>query len=146
MSFRSILRFVVLFSFAFVPLVASAQQKDATVHGTVADPDEAVIPGATVTLTPASGKALTAQSQSDGTYVMHNVPAGTYSVTVTMQGFASFVKMGVKVNAGQSLALDAKMEIQAQQQEVQVAMPALLLSRGKISTPCRMTPMSFHLS
>ena len=120
MSFRSILRFVVLFSFAFVPMVASAQQKGATVHGTVADPDEAVIPGATVTLTPSSGKALTTQSQSDGTYVLHNVPAGSYSVTVTMQGFASFVKMGVKINAGQSLALDAKMEIQAQQQEVQV--------------------------
>lgn len=120
MSFRSILRFVLLFSFAFVPMVASAQQKGATVHGTVADPDEAVIPGATVTLTPASGKALTTQSQSDGSYVLHNVPAGTYSVTVTMPGFASFVKMGVKVNAGQSLALDAKMEIQAQQQEVQV--------------------------
>ncbi len=101
-------------------MVASAQQKGATVQGTVADPDEAVIPGATVTLTPASGKALVTQSQSDGTYVVHNVPAGTYSETVTMQGFASFVKMGVKVTAGQSLTLDAKMDIQAQQQEVQV--------------------------
>ncbi|MDW5267757.1 MULTISPECIES: TonB-dependent receptor [Acidobacteriaceae] len=101
-------------------MVASAQQKGATVHGTVADPDEAVIPGAMVTLTPASGKPLVTQSQSDGTYVLHNVPAGTYSETVTMQGFASFVKLGVKVNVGQSLALDAKMDIQAQQQEVQV--------------------------
>jgi hypothetical protein len=120
MSFRSILRFVVFFSFAFVPMVASAQQKGATVQGTVADPDEAVIPGATVTLTPASGKPLVTQSQSDGTYVLHNVPAGTYSETVTMQGFASFVKLGVKVNATQALTLDAKMEIQSQQQEVQV--------------------------
>ena len=120
MSFRLALRFVVLFSFAFVPLVASAQQKGATVQGTVADPDEAVIPGATVTLTPASGKALITQSQSDGTYVLHNVPAGTYSETVTMQGFASFVQMGVKVSPGQALTLDAKMAIQAQQQEVQV--------------------------
>ncbi|MEO6816515.1 MAG: carboxypeptidase regulatory-like domain-containing protein [Edaphobacter sp.] len=120
MSFRSALRFAVLFSFVFLPLVASAQQKGATIHGTVADPDEAVIPGATVTLTPASGKSLVTQSESDGTYTLHNVPAGTYSETVTMQGFASFVKMGVKVNAGQSVALDAKMDIQSQQQEVQV--------------------------
>jgi hypothetical protein len=120
MSFRSILRFVVFFSFAFVPMVASAQQKGATVQGTVADPDEAVIPGATVTLTPASGKPLVTQSQSDGTYVFHNVPAGSYSETVTMQGFASFVKMGVRINSSQSLTLDAKMDIQAQQQEVQV--------------------------
>lgn len=120
MSFRSVLRFAVLFSFAYLPLVASAQQKSGTVQGTVADPDEAVIPGATVTLTPTSGKALVTQSQSDGTYVLHNVPAGTYSETVTMPGFASFVKMGLKINAGQSLTLDAKLAIQAQEQEVQV--------------------------
>lgn len=120
MSFRSVLRFAVLFSFPYLPLVASAQQKSATVQGTVADPDEAVIPGATVTLTPSSGKPLITQSQSDGTYVLHNVPAGTYSETVTMPGFASFVKMGLKINAGQSLTLDAKLAIQAEQQEVQV--------------------------
>ncbi|HEV2709316.1 MAG TPA: carboxypeptidase regulatory-like domain-containing protein [Edaphobacter sp.] len=120
MSFRSILRFVVFFSFAFVPMVANAQQKGATVQGTVADPDEAVIPGATVTLTPTSGKPLVTQSQSDGTYVFHSVPAGSYSETVTMQGFASFVKMGIRINPSQSLTLDAKMDIQAQQQEVQV--------------------------
>jgi hypothetical protein len=120
MSFRSAFRFVVLFSLAFAPLVVNAQQKGATVQGTVADPDQAVIPGATVTLTPATGKALITQSQSDGTYTLHNVPAGTYSETVTMQGFASFVQEGVKVAAGQSLTLDAKMAIQAQQQEVQV--------------------------
>ncbi|WP_263369182.1 TonB-dependent receptor [Edaphobacter dinghuensis] len=120
MSFRSVLRFAVLFSFAVMPMVASAQQKGATVHGTVADPDEAVIPGATVTLTPASGKPLVTQSQSDGSYVLHNVPAGTYSETVTMQGFAPFAKLAVKINPGQSLALDVKMDIQAQQQEVQV--------------------------
>jgi carboxypeptidase family protein len=120
MSFRSILRFAVLFSFAFVPMVASAQQKGATVQGTVADPDEAVIPGATVTLTPATGKPLITKSESDGTYVFHNVPAGSYSETVTMQGFASFVKMGIKVNSSQSLTLDAKMDIQAEQQEIQV--------------------------
>jgi hypothetical protein len=120
MSFRSAFRFVVLFSLAFAPLVVNAQQKGATVQGTVADPDQAVIPGATVTLTPPTGKALTTQSQSDGTYVLHNVPAGTYSETVTMQGFASFVQEGVKVSAGQALTLDAKMAIQSQQQEVQV--------------------------
>ncbi|HZY73254.1 MAG TPA: DUF2012 domain-containing protein, partial [Edaphobacter sp.] len=101
-------------------MVASAQQKGATVQGTVTDPDEAVIPGATVTLSPASGKAVITQSKSDGTYVVHNVPAGTYSVTVTMPGFASFVKMGEKVNAGQSITLDVKMSIEAQAQEVQV--------------------------
>ena len=52
MSIRSFLRIFVLFSIALVPAVMRAQQGGATVRGTVTDPDQAVIPGATVTLTP----------------------------------------------------------------------------------------------
>jgi hypothetical protein len=120
MQFRKTLKVFFLFLLAMVPMVSRAQQVGAIVHGTVADPDSAVIPGATVTLTPASGKTLTTQSQSDGTYTLRGVPAGTYSMTVTMQGFATFVKQGVRIAAGQSLAIDAKMAIQVASQEVQV--------------------------
>jgi hypothetical protein len=120
MSFARSLKFVLFFLIALTPMVTNAQQTGATVHGLVADPDSAVVPGATVTLTPASGAALLAQSQSDGTYTLHNVPAGTYSMTVTMPGFATFVRQGLKVAAGQSIAVDVKMAIQEQTQEVQV--------------------------
>ena len=120
MSFRSTFKFVLLLWIALAPTVSRAQQTGGTLHGTVADPDNAVIPGATVTLTPTSGKALTTQSQSDGTYTLRGVPTGTYSMTVTMQGFATFVKQGIRVAAGQSLAIDAKMAIQVESQEVQV--------------------------
>lgn len=99
-----------------------------TVQGTVSDPDGAVIPGATVTLSSASGKAAIAQSQNDGSYVFHNVRPGTYSETVTMKGFASFVKLGVRVAAGQSLVLDAKMAIQEQSQQVNVNATGTTLS------------------
>ena len=128
MSFRATLKFVLLFFIALMPIIAAAQQTAATVHGVVADPENAVIPGATVTFTPASGKALVTQSVSDGTYVLRNVPAGTYSVTVTMPGFASFVKMGVKITAGQALTMDVKMTIQEQQQEVNVTTSAAAVS------------------
>jgi hypothetical protein len=120
MSLRKTLQFIFLFLAACLPMVARAQLVGATVRGLVADPDSAVIPGATVTLTPASGKALTTQSQSDGTYVLRGVPPGTYSITVTMQGFATFAKLGVKVAAGQSLTQDVKMAIEEQSQTVQV--------------------------
>ena len=120
MYFRSILKVALLFALALVPVFSSAQQAGTTVRGLIADPDDAVIPGATVTLTPTSGKALTALSQSDGTYVVRGVPAGTYSMTVTMPGFASYVKQGIRIAANQALTLDAKMAIQAQEQVVQV--------------------------
>jgi hypothetical protein len=128
MLFRASLRIALLFFIALTPTIASAQQTGATVRGVVADPENAVIPGATVTFTPASGKALITQSQSDGTYVLRNVPPGTYSVTVTMQGFASYVKQGVRFAPGQALTLDVQMAIQQQQQEVNVTAQAAQVS------------------
>src|SRR6266849_3116457 len=128
MLFRTTWRIVLLFFVALTPMAATAQQGGATVHGLVADPENAVVPGATVTFTPASGKALITQSQSDGTYVLRGVPPGTYSVTVTMAGFASYVKQGVRVAPGQALTLDVQMAIQQQQQEVNVTAQAAQVS------------------
>jgi hypothetical protein len=121
MSFRRTLQLVLFLMAVLTPMVGRAQQTGATVRGVVADPDGAVIPGATVTLAPTSGKALITQSQSDGAYVVHAVPAGTYAVTVTMDGFAAFVKEGVRITTGQALTLDAKLAIQENTQTVQVS-------------------------
>ena len=82
------------------------------VQGNVQDPDAAVIPGAVVTLTPSSGKAFTVKSGQDGNYILRGVPAGTYSLTVTMQGFASFVRQGVRIVPGTPQTINAKLLIQ----------------------------------
>ncbi len=132
MSLRSALKFFLVFFAALTllaPTAALAQAPaGATVRGLIADPDDAVIPGATITLTPASGKAVTGTSGTDGTYTLHGIAPGTYSMTVTMQGFASFVRMGVRVAAGATLTVDAKMAIQTEQQVVQVSTNSTQLS------------------
>jgi hypothetical protein len=99
--------------------VAYAQATAGAVTGFVVDPDQAAIPGATVTLTPARGTALTTTSGADGGYAFRNVPAGTYSLTVTMPGFASFVREAVRV-AASPIALNARMTIQSTTTEVNV--------------------------
>ena len=99
---------------------AHAQQTGATVRGNVLDPDNALIPGAIVTLTPTTGNALTATSQSDGTYTFRGVPAGTYSLTSTATGFATFVRLSLRITPGQALTQDIKMTLQEQSQVVQV--------------------------
>jgi hypothetical protein len=100
----------------------------ATVHGLVTDPDDALVPGATVTLTPASGKAQITTSKSDGTYTLRGLPAGTYIVTVTAPGFAAYVKEGVKVTNGANLALDTKLIIAEQSQQMTVTADSVNLS------------------
>lgn len=121
MHFRATLKLCLLF-LCLVPGTISWSQAGAgaAVHGTVADPDNAVIPGATVTFTPASGKALVTTSQDDGSYTLTGVPGGLYAVTVTMKGFSTYVKQGVRLAGNQQLALDVKLAIQEQSQEVQV--------------------------
>ena len=111
----------------FAPHAVFAQT-GATVRGNVVDPDNALIPGATVTLTPTTGKALVVVSGSDGTYVFRNVPVGTYSLTSTATGFGTFVKLAVRLTAGQALTQDIKMAIQEQEQVVQVTTEAARVS------------------
>ncbi|HEX2918545.1 MAG TPA: carboxypeptidase-like regulatory domain-containing protein, partial [Edaphobacter sp.] len=117
-------RFLAIFLFFFTALTSltmrAQQSAGTTVHGVVTDPDDAVIPGATITLTPAKGKAIVAQSGTDGSFTAKGVAPGNYVVTATMSGFATFVREGVRVAPGQALTLDIKMALEIQSQEVQV--------------------------
>ena len=60
----------------------------ASIAGTVVDASGGVVPGVTVTVkndaTSASYEAVTSES---GTFVVPALPAGTYSVTVALEGF-----------------------------------------------------------
>jgi len=81
------------------------------VHGTVTDPDGELIPGASVQLTPnKGGTGRKVASGSDGTYNI-TVPPGTYTVLVTMPGFATFTALNVKVQAVAGQTLDVKMQV-----------------------------------
>ena len=103
-----------------LPLCAQQAAAAGSVRGTVADPDGAVIPGATITLTPTSGKARVVTSGADGTYAITGVAPGVYAFTVTMPNFATFVRQGVRFAGGQQLTMDVKMLVEAQSQQVQV--------------------------
>ena len=90
-----------------IPAHAWAQVSTGTVTGTVKDGQGGVIPGATVTLTnERQGTVLApAVTSSTGDYVFPNVPTGTYTVEVTMAGFASSKRTGVAVSAGDRVSL-----------------------------------------
>jgi hypothetical protein len=132
MSIRTWSAVALLFVLASVPFLALAQSSPAasgaTLHGTVVDPDNALIPGATVTLTPASGTAQSTVSKSDGTYAFRNLAAGTYALTVTAPDFAAYAQQAIAISAGANLALDVKMTLQEDLQQVTVSTNTVSLS------------------
>ena len=68
----------------------SQSTSSGTVAGTVADPSNAVVPGATVTLTDSSTNlARTAATNKDGRYIFVDVPPGVYNISVAKSGFAT---------------------------------------------------------
>jgi hypothetical protein len=98
------------------PAAAATPQGPVVLQGAVVDPDSAEIPGATVTLTPAGGKgkAYIVTSKDDGTYTFRGVPAGTYSLTATMNGFGAYVRQGVRIGDAVAPTINIKMSIQDQ--------------------------------
>ena len=67
---------------------AMAQNRVGTVQGTVKDPNGALVSGATVTITqPVTGYHQTAQTNSDGSFKLVNVPFNTYKVRAEFAGF-----------------------------------------------------------
>ena len=101
---------------AGVPASANGR---AALHGSVLDPDGAVIPGATITLATASGKVFTMRSGSDGSYTFRNLSAGSYTLTVKATGFATFVRAGIQI-AALPQTIDAKLAIADQATVVEV--------------------------
>ena len=106
---------------------AQAQSAGATVHGSVSDPDGAIIPGATVILSAPKGKAVTVKSGSDGSF-RALAPSGTYTVTVTMPGFANFQQTGVVLTLGGDVQVNAKLAVGEQTEVVNVTSQATQVS------------------
>jgi hypothetical protein len=111
------------------PATAAAQVPTGgtKVHGTVTDPDGELIPGATVTFTPAKGAGNTVKSGSDGTYTI-TIKPGTYTMLVSMPGFASYLMTNLKVPAVASTTVDAKLKIGEENTVVNVEASAVQLS------------------
>ena len=112
---------------ATAPAQAASATAGTRVHGTITDPDNELIPGATIVLTPAKGAPKKVTSGSDGTYAV-TVPPGTYSVTVSMKGFSTYTIQNQKIPAAASTTLDAKLKIGEETEVVNVDDTASQLS------------------
>src|SRR5204862_5877397 len=118
------------------PSAVFAQTETGRVTGTVTDPNDLVVPGATITLTSTtSGAIRTTVSDSVGRYVIANVPAGTYTLKVELSGFAPQTS-SVVLNVGGAVSLDNKLRLAGAAESVSVTAetPVINISNAEVAT------------
>lgn len=92
---------VALILVGVTPQPVGAQITSASVDGTIRDSQGGVIPGATTVLTSVTrGTTMEGVSNHEGYFAFPIVPADTYRLTVTMEGFKTLEVPAFQVNAG----------------------------------------------
>ena len=102
-----------------------AQTSTAEIIGNVTDDSGAVVAGAEVTATNLNtGLTRTAQSSASGDFTFSALPIGTYSIAVKAKGFKTFAVPSLTLATGDRRRVDAKMEVGALEQTVEVTASA----------------------
>jgi len=96
----------------FSGIVCFGQTFRGAIQGTVTDPNGAVVPGAEVTITsPETGLTRTAQTDTEGMFIVSELPIGTYQVTVKKAGFHDVTVKNVKVEVSTTTRADVPLLI-----------------------------------
>ena len=102
-----------------LPAITFAQ---AVIAGAVKDASGAVLPGVTVEATSPAliEKVRSAVSDGNGLYRIEDLRPGTYSVTFTLPGFATFKRDGIVLTGSFTAAVDAEMKVGGLEETVTV--------------------------
>ena len=102
---------------------AVAQKPTFDIEGIVTDAQQAVLPGATVTLqNVATGLSREIATDENGRYVFTSLPpAGQYVLQTTLTGFATERRENLTFNAGQRVVLNITLKLSNVQETVTVA-------------------------
>jgi hypothetical protein len=100
---------------------ATAQQATARILGTVTDPQGAVMPGVSVTVTNTATN-VTSETTTDhvGFYQVLNLPIGTYRIVARHQGFRPLEMFTAPLEINQSFRADLRLEVGAVNEQVVV--------------------------
>ena len=117
-----------LFCCLLLPTALLAQTNTATITGNVTDPTGAAIAGATVVVdNPATGLHREITTNAAGVFSVPQLQPGTYSVTVSRDGFQTVKNSTVTLVIDQVANLPVAMKVGATQQTVEVSSAAPLI-------------------
>jgi hypothetical protein len=124
--------------FALISLVAStpllAQYDSAQINGTVHDQTGALIPNATVQIRNRdTGLVRQTTTNSDGIYVLSEIPPGFYTITASSTGFSSASRTGVQLVISQSGTFDFSLKPGSSTETVSVSAQTVTLDTSSSS-------------
>src|SRR3954452_6882876 len=121
MRTRVLLFFVTTGLLVASALPATAQRTTASLRGTITDATKAIVPGASVTVTNQdTGFSRTVTTNTEGLYSVSELPVGTYSITVELQGFKTTKRTDIALNVAEDRKIDMELAAGALTESVEV--------------------------
>ena len=107
-AIKSITRAVSLLAVAFIVSAAVfAQSNTGSITGVVTDPNGAVVPNATVTITnQGTNEKRTVQADGEGRYEVLSLPTGIYTVEASSSGFQATTLKDLRLAVGEKARAD----------------------------------------
>jgi hypothetical protein len=108
----SFLRAVLLLGFVLGISIAASAQDLASLTGTVRDSSGAVVPNASVTVSSSIiGFKRTTTTNASGDYLLPDLPAGHYDLSISAKGFREFSAEDIILRVAQKARVDATMSV-----------------------------------
>lgn len=128
-----------LFGLCFIILLliissTAAQSPDATISGIVLDPSGGVIAGADIVIiNDATGVQYDSKTNSNGIYVVPNLPPGSYRIQVSNSGFKTIIKPNIVIHVQDALAINFTLPIGSASEIVTVKGGAAIINTENAS-------------
>ncbi len=134
-ALRSLAVHVVLSLFAVLVLSMPAfSQSTATLQGTVTDASNAALPNAKIVVhNTATGVERSTQTDQSGAYLVAGLLPGVYTVTVSADGFQSFVIRDLKLDVASTITENAQLKVGQVTQEVTVSGSTPLVNPSSVA-------------
>jgi hypothetical protein len=115
-------RIIGLVAFLLVSVIGAFAQNNASLSGAVQDSTGAIVPGSSVKLTShEQGTVRTYTSNEAGVYQFSFLPAGTYDIEVSMNGFKTLLQKDITLAVAQNMRRDLTLELGSIAENVTVA-------------------------
>lgn len=120
-----------------------AQTLYGSLVGNVTDPSGAALPGVKVSaVNTETGFTRETTANDRGAYIIHDLQAGQYDVTVTSPSFATYTKRGVLVSNNAVIRVDVQMQLSSAAEKVTVMGAAETLQTDRADRAVKVSAFS----